>query len=66
MTEDDFIMAIRKMGLNEYQARQEWYALKKGTLDIAGAQLFNVTNQNLRDWKAQGVLLEGLEEKLKL
>jgi hypothetical protein len=62
----DFAATLGTMGLGLQQAQQEIGAILNGTID-SNAQLarsLNITNAQVASWKAQGVLVDKLRERM--
>lgn len=62
----DFAATLGTMGLGLAQAQQEIGAILNGTID-SNAQLarsLNITNAQVQTWKAQGVLVDKLRERM--
>ena len=62
----DFAATLGTLGLGMQQARQEIGAILSGTID-SNAQLsrsLNITNAQVASWRAQGVLVDKLRERM--
>jgi virulence-associated protein VapD len=63
----DFAAALGTIGLPLYQARQEINSILRGQITINSvlAKQLGITNEQVREWKAQGILVDQLRERLK-
>jgi hypothetical protein len=62
----DFAAALGTMGLGMAQSRQEITAILTGNIDnnATVAKTLNITREQVQEWRAQGVLVDKLREKL--
>lgn len=63
----DFAASMGTLNIPLFGARQEIVSILTGTIDMNSqlAKSLNITNQQVNLWKAQGVLVEKLRERMK-